>query len=69
MMLKHFSYIFILYTQISTHIIIYINNIITKNNANNQYLTPTYIIIYNKKLRLQLQTLIRNNIFKNKLKC
>ena len=68
-MLKHFSYIFILYTQISTHIIIYINNIITKNNANNQYLTPTYIIIYNKKLRLQLQTLIRNNIFKNKLKC
>ena len=58
MMLKHFSYIFILYTQISTHIIIYINNTITKNNANNQYLTPTYIIIYNKKLRLQLQTLI-----------
>ena len=69
MMLKHFSYIFILYTQISTHIIIYINNIITKNNANNQYLTPTYIIIYNKKLCLQLQTLTRNNIFKNKLKC
>ena len=39
---KTSEFIFILYTQTSTHIIIYTNNIITKNNAYNQYYIHSY---------------------------
>ena len=39
---SHISIIFILYTQTFTHIIIYTNNIITKNNAHNQYYIHSY---------------------------
>ena len=43
---KTSEFIFILYTQTSTHIIIYTNNIITKNNA---YLKITYTHTHNIK--------------------
>ena len=47
-----------LYTQTSTHIIIYTNNIITKNNAHTQYYihSDTHIIHINNKM-LEVQTI------------